>query len=233
MSSAVTIAIEGSDGAGKATQTELLAKHLISQGFKVARVSFPRYNETRGGTLLFEFLKSPGAAEYDFVNTHPKLASHIYAQDRFESLGYLKDLIEQNDFVIFDRYVESNLLHQGGKLKGEQERVDFAEWLYALEYDKLGLPKPKIIIYLDLPYTISRARALKRAEEKGEKLDAVEENNEYVRNGWESGRLYAKILNWNVVNCIVPDEKDELVAVCELNPEEIHLKLREIVDNRK
>ncbi len=231
--SAITIAIEGSDGAGKATQTEMLVQHLEQRGFKVGRVSFPRYKETSGGRMLFEFLKSKRATEYDFANTNPKLASRIYAQDRFESLEYLEKLIAQNDFVIFDRYVESNLLHQGGKLRSDHERLDFAKWLSELEYDELGLPKPQHTVYLDLPYTISYERALRRAKEKGEDLDAVESNMEYVQNGWKAGRLYAAMFGWKVVQCIVPHEQNELRAEYELTPEEIHVKVRNILDLQK
>lgn len=226
---AITIAIEGSDGAGKATQTEKIVAHLQSLGFRVGRVSFPRYNQTSGGTLLHEYLKSAKASDYDFVNANPKLASRIYAQDRFESRGYLEQLIAENDFVIFDRYAESNLLHQGGKLKTDAERSAFATWLYDLEYGQLGLPKPDLTIYLDLPYTISRERALRRAQEKGEQLDAVEVDTEYVKNGWEAGVLYAEMFEWSVVPCIAADETNPLVAISEYTPDEIHLQIQGII----
>jgi len=229
---ATTIAIEGSDGAGKATQTEMLAEYFLSQGLKVGRVSFPRYDGTPAGRMLFEFLKSPRASEYNFVNANPKMASRIYAQDRFESLEYLQGLIERNDLVIFDRYVESNLLHQGGKLSTDSERTAFAEWLSFLEYGELGLPKPQLTIYLDLPYTISYARSHKRAEEKGESLDAVESDMAYVKNGWMAGKLYSAMFDWEVVECIVPEDWDQLVAKYEFTPEEIHLRIRDIVNMR-
>lgn len=222
--SAITVAIEGSDGAGKATQTEMLARGFQAYGYNVGRVSFPRYNETSAGTLLFEYLKSAGASEYDFVNSNPKLASRIYAQDRFESLDYLNDLIKKNDLVIFDRYVESNLLHQGGKLKSDAEMLDFAKWLYDLEYSQLGLPKPDATIYLDLTPEYSRKRALKRAEEKGESLDAVESDMEYVRNGASAGRLYANLFGWKIVECVVQNY--------ELAPEEIQRTIREFLAAR-
>lgn len=230
MSSAITIAIEGSDGAGKATQTELLVQYLREQGFKVGRVSFPRYKETPAGRMLFEFLKSPRATEYDFANANHKAASRIYAQDRFESLEYLQELIEGNDFVIFDRYVESNLLHQGSKLPSRSEKITFANWLSDLEYTELGLPKPQMTVYLDLPHTISYARALKRAKEKDESLDAVESNVEYVKNGWEAGKIYAEMFGWTVIECIVPKEGNHLVAKYEFTPEEIHQKIRDTVN---
>lgn len=223
-----TIAIEGSDGAGKATQTEKLATFLRSIGYKVGNVSFPRYTDTPAGRMLFEFMKSPRAYEYDFAHANPKLASRIYAQDRFESKEYLQTLIRQNDVVIFDRYVESNLLHQGGKMKTDAEIHNFSTWVYCLEYNELGLPKPDVTIYLDLPPEVSRARALKRAQETGVSLDAVESDMEYVINGSRAGRICAEFWGWKVVKCVVPNENAELPPY-ELTPEEIHMKIREIV----
>lgn len=223
--STITVAIEGSDGAGKATQTELLASHLMRHGIKVGRVSFPRYEGTPAGKLLFEFFKSKRAMDYDFVHANPKMASRIYAQDRFESLDYLNGLIERNDIVIFDRYVESNLLHQGGKFSSDSERMNFAKWLCDLEYGELKLPQPQLTIYLDLPYTISQERSRKRAEAEGGSLDAVEANIEYVKNGWLAGRLYSSVFNWKVIECIVPSPDSQLVASYEFTPDEIHSKV--------
>ena len=225
------VAIEGSDGAGKATQTDLLAKYFQRNGLKVGRVSFPRYDGTPAGKMLFEFLKSPRSSDYDFVNANPKLASRIYAQDRFESLDYLTGLIERNDLVIFDRYVESNLLHQGGKLKSDVEIINFANWLYDLEYNQLGLPKPDVTIYLDIPPEVSYARALKRANEKGESLDAVESDKEYVANGTKAGRLYAEFFGWRVIKCVEPNI-DPSLSPYEATPQEIHMELRELLLNK-
>jgi dTMP kinase len=230
---AFTIAIEGSDGAGKATQTDLLANYLIGKDFKVGRVSFPRYDGTPAGRMLFEFLKSPRSVQYDFANSNPKLASRIYAQDRLESLEYLNGLIEHNDYLIFDRWVESNLLHQGGKFINQSEKQAFAKWLYELEYEELKLPKPDFVLYLDLPYTISHGRALNRARKAGEQLDAVESNAEYVKNGWLAGIFYTAMFNWEKIDCIVPREGNQLVSAYEFTPDEIHLKIRDLVNTRK
>jgi thymidylate kinase len=146
--SARLIAIEGSDGTGKETQTNLLFNLLESQGKKVARVSFPRYNQTLGDSLLYEVLKSDRALKYDFSKVASKIASKLYTMDREESLPYLQDLIAKNDIVIFERYVESNLLHQSGKFKTSVERIDFANWLFQLEYGDVGLPRPHEVVSL-------------------------------------------------------------------------------------
>lgn len=212
------IAFEGSDGAGKATQTDLLANYFEKAGKKVARVSFPRYNLTLGGSLLYEVMKSDRASSFSFSKTDPYVASLLYAMDRKESKEHLEVLIETHDVVIFDRYVESNLLHQGGKFVSESERIHFAKWLFDLEYDVFKLPRPNKIIYLHIPFWLSRKRAQIREDGGGAKLDAVEKDIDYVKQGHEAGMFYAKHFKWSIV--------DGLVEGRELSVEQIHHRVR-------
>lgn len=214
----VVVAIEGSDGAGKETQSDLLVGYFMRREMSVERVSFPRYHQTAGGTFLFEALKGKESERYDFVHVDPLAASLFYAADRWQSLPYLKSLIADNDVVIFDRYVESNLLHQGGKFKTAKEREAFARFLYNLEYGMLALPQPQVILYLKLPFQVSQDRARKRAEGVGGKLDAVESNLEYVKNSHEAGIFYAEHFNWEIVDCVTIDGQ-------ELSREEIHSRV--------
>jgi dTMP kinase len=219
--SARTISIEGSDGAGKETQTNLLVSHFERQGKKVGRVSFPRYNQTLGGTLLYEVMKGERSDNYAFSKVAPKIASKLYAMDREESLPFLNNLISNNDVVVFDRYVESNLLHQGGKFDSTEERTAFAEWLVKLEYDDIKLPKPDEVVYLSLPFWLSRKRAELRSVSGGSKLDAVEKDLDYVKRGHDSGIFYAEHFNWHVVEGL----KDKR----ELTPEEIHQQVLHVL----
>lgn len=211
------VVIEGSDGAGKETQTNLLFKYFESQGKKVARVSFPRYNQTLGGTLLYEVLKSERAPKYGFSKVDPRIASKLYTMDREESLPYLHALLENNEIVISDRYVESNLLHQGGKFVDDADKVSFANWLYATEYDEVKLPKPDEIVYLSLPFWLSRKRAELRAQNGGPKLDAVESDIEYVKQGHEAGIFYANHFKWMVIEGVENGQ--------EVSAKEIHRKI--------
>lgn len=223
------IAIEGSDGAGKATQTEMLVNYLRQHGFKVATISFPRYHETSAGRMLFEFMKSKRQNDYCFAEMNPKAASYLYAMNRLESMPYLQSLIDDNDVVVFDRWVESNLLHQGGKFKHDSERMEFAKWISDLEYGQFALPVPNVTVYLDLPYTIAYERARKRADEKGERADVVESNLPYLQNSWAAGKLYAIMFNWFVVECIVPEPESQLKAKYVFTPDEVHLRVRDVV----
>ena len=215
--SARLIAFEGSDGAGKATQTDLLEMYLNQLGKKVGRVSFPRYNLTLGGTLLYEVMKSDRAYSYGFSKVDPYVVSLLYAMDRRESKAYLESLIATHDVVIFDRYVESNLLHQGGKFLFEDERLNFANWLFDLEYGLLGLPNPQDIVYLSIPFSLSQKRAKLREELGGDKMDVVEKDLRYVMCGHEAGLFYAKHFNWHVVEGVNNEE--------ELSTKEVHKKV--------
>jgi dTMP kinase len=215
---AETIVLEGSDGAGKETQTKKLLEFLIVQGKKVASVSFPRYRDTVGGKLLFEAFKVPErAAHYNWANVNPQVASMLYAMDRLESKQYLEDLIATHDVVIFDRYIDSNLLHQGGKFKTEQEMLEFAQWVYTIEHTILQLPVPRHHVYLHIPFWLSMARAKRRAEEKGEQPDALEANREYVQNGHRAGEFYASRYGWKIIS--------GLEGTRELSPNEVHTKV--------
>ncbi len=214
---AITIALEGSDGAGKATQTTKLVEYFTAQGKSVARVSFPRYGETLGGKLLTEVLKSERAPLYDYSKVDPIVGSALYAIDRYESKSYIEDLIANNDVVIFDRYVESNLLHQGGKYDTEEKRITFAKFLFNLEYGTYGLPNPQVIVYLMLPIEVTMERARRRAEKIGVKVDHVEKDENYVKQGHSAGIFYAKHFGWRLVECVENG--------IELTRDEVHTKV--------
>jgi thymidylate kinase len=209
---AFQIALEGSDGSGKGTQTDMLVRALEALGYKVARVSFPRYKDTCGGKLLFEVLKSDRASYYDFLHTSPETASLIYAADRLESVPWLEQLAEENDVIIFDRAVGSNLVHQGGKFKSDDDRRKFLEFIDRIEYQS-GFPRPDMTIFLSLPFEISMARAKARAEKMGEKADVVEVDENYMRQSHRSGVFYALECGWTIV--------DGMQGSKELSPEAI------------
>lgn len=209
------ITIEGSDGAGKETQGKMLHARLSGLGKKVAMVSFPRYRQTAAGWALYEALKGYNAPAYRFEKVDPQAASLLYASDRKQSLPFLCELMGTHDIVILDRYVESNLLHQGGKFSSVEEREAFAEWLFDLEYRSLALPRPDITLYLRLPYDISRRRASERAQKKREPLDRVERDDAYTKNSYEAGLFYAKHFGWTIIPCTDSTGR-------ELSQEEVH-----------
>ena len=205
MSDAFLIAIEGSDGTGKETQSRLLKEWFLLKEKTVTSISFPRYKETAGGWALWEALKGVNKDAYAFSEVDPLAASLLYAADRRESLPFLKKQIATHDVVIFDRYVQSNLLHQGGKFVSDEDKNVFADMVHTLEHKLLKLPYPNVTLYLDLPVENAISRAEKRAAQKGETPDAVEVDHAYIRNSHEAGRFYAKKFDWLVIPCVRDD----------------------------
>ena len=127
---ATLIAIEGIDGSGKGTQASRLTVALQARGLRTAMLQFPRYAATNFGTAIGDFLNGRFGS---LDQVHPQLAAVLYAGDRFESKQLLLSLISENDVVVLDRYVGSNLAHQAAKLDGD-ERKRLTQWIEQIEY---------------------------------------------------------------------------------------------------
>ena len=146
------IAIEGIDGSGKGTQAQALTDRLTAAGRRVQLLSFPRYRETLFGQAIGDFLNGRFG---ELREVHPFLASVLYAADRFESKSVLTDALERCEAVICDRFVPSNLAHQGAKLDGA-ERDEFLRTIQRIEFDIFGLPRPRLVVLLDVPVEIAQ-----------------------------------------------------------------------------
>ena len=146
------IVIEGIDGSGKGTQAQQLTERLTATGRRVQLLSFPRYRETLFGHAIGEFLNGR-FGQLDQV--HPFLASVLYAADRFESKQVLLDALQQSDVVVCDRYVPSNLAHQGAKVEGS-ERDELLRTIERIEFDIFLLPRPSQVVLLDVPVEIAQ-----------------------------------------------------------------------------
>ena len=147
------IVIEGLDGSGKATQAELLQKSLQKkEKFKIRKVSFPNY-DSPSSSLIKMYLGGQFGTEPDSVNAYA--ASAFYAVDRYA--GFKKDWGEdyKNGLIVADRYTTSNAVHQCAKLPREEWNA-YLTWLFALEYEKMGIPKPDIVIYLKVNPEVSQ-----------------------------------------------------------------------------
>ena len=141
------IAIEGIDGSGKGTQASRLHAHLNATGYKAVLLSFPRYQQTTFGQKIGDFLNG----QYGNLDSvHPLLVSLLFAGDRFESRELIEQSLAANDVVICDRYVASNIAHQGAKAPAD-ERQTLIDWIEHLEYSLYRLPKPAITLFLDVP----------------------------------------------------------------------------------
>lgn len=151
MTKGTLIVIEGGDAAGKATQSGLLSVRLQKNGHEVAQIDFPQYEENLVGALLKECLKG---AHGGFMQTDARLASVLYASDRRESLPKIQTWLNEGKVVILDRYTTANMLHQGAKVENIEERKMVLDWIYQLEHTIMELPKPDLILYLDVPASV-------------------------------------------------------------------------------
>lgn len=217
------IVIEGTDGSGKATQTRMLCERAKNDGLKVETRDFPNYKNFYG-KMIGKFLSDP---IYDWVHVHPLIASTFYALNREEDKEEIKKLIHNNDIVVFDRYVSANQIHQGGKIKDIGERREFLKELELYEYDKLGLPKPNLVFFLDLPPALSQKLIEKRDKESKRsylhgKKDVHEANDEFKKNSYEAAVWLAKTQpNWIRIDC----EKDGDIKSADEIHKEIYSKL--------
>lgn len=202
------IVIDGSDGAGKATQTKLLVSTLKREGYKVKTLYFPRYNKSLFGRLIGECL----SGEYgDFVKLDPHIASVLYAADRFEAKGEIEEALAQGSVVVLDRYVSANQIHQGGKIANPKKRREFLRWLDAMEHTAFGLPRPDHIFFLYVPYDISRQLLSgkdqadkKKVYLKRGKKDIVETNRKYLENSTRSAlKLVSELNAWTKIECAI------------------------------
>lgn len=218
------IVIDGIDGSGKATQTALLEKRLRREGVKVRKIDFPRYEENFFGELLGRCL----AGEFgDFTGVDPRIASVLYAADRFESSEKIRRWLSEKYTVLADRYVSANQIHQGGKVHSPPKRKKFLKWLDVMEHDVFGIPRPDLVIYLDVPYKVSREWLKKKVAWrrkrylKGRK-DVAEGNLAHLRDSRASAlSLERTNRNWRKVSCCEG-------MVC-MPPEEIHEEVFKLV----
>jgi dTMP kinase len=188
------IVIDGNDGSGKQTQTEMLRSYLLKAEKKVLPLSFPRYQDTFFGRELKKAL----AGDYgDFLHLDPHLAALLYIADRWSSKALIKSALETDSYVICDRYASSNQIHQGGKITDESKREDFLAWLEQLEYGEFNIHRPDISVYLDVPPAVSQKLMSDKTR------DIVEDNPEYLENSHQSAQwLIAREPNkWIHVLC--------------------------------
>lgn len=193
------IVIEGTDGSGKSTQFRLLTDRLESEQVKFQKLVFPQYSEPSSALIRMylggEFGKSPSD-----VNAYA--ASAFYSVDRYAS--YRKvwgKWYEEGGLVVSDRYTTSNAVHQTSK-EPEDKREDFLNWLYDFEYDKLGLPRPDLVIYLDVPTDFTEKMLRHRESETNTHADIHEQDMQYLATCRQMGRAAAEHYGWTVIRCV-------------------------------
>lgn len=192
------IVIEGLDGSGKSTQLELLFKNLNDKGIDCKQVSFPDY-DNESSTLVKMYLKGDFGKKPNDVNAFA--ASVFYTVDRYASYKanwgkYYND----GGTIVSGRYTTSNAVHQASKLP-EEEWEDFLSWLYDFEYNKIGIPTPDKVIFLDMPIEVSQKLLSKRYEGDETKKDIHESDTEYLEKCRKAAVFTAKYSGWEIIPC--------------------------------
>ena len=192
------IAFEGTDGSGKATQTRLLMEALERRGLAARKLTFPRYDQD-SSMLVRMYLGGAFGTDPNAVN--PYAASTFYAVDRYAS--YVQDWgkwYEAGGLVVTDRYTTSNAVHQAGKLP-DGDCQSYLQWLFHFEYDLMGLPRPDLVIYLDLPAELSAALRRQREQDTGAKADIHEADEQYLRRCRENALRVVDFDGWKRIGC--------------------------------
>lgn len=209
------IVIEGTDCSGKETQSKLLVEKLNNMGHKAIRLTFPNYDSPTGKIVGGPYLGKKEICECWFpegaVNLDPKVASLYYAADRKYNEKEINKYLEEDYFVICDRYVSSNMAHQGSKIKNDEERFHMYEWIDKLEFWLLGLPKPDKTIFLHVPYTYAAKLKKNRLS-----LDEHEMCEEHLKNSEVAYIELSELYNWKHINCI---KDDAIRSVEDINAE--------------
>lgn len=193
------IVIEGTDGSGKSTQFRLLTQRVEAEGLEFRKLVFPQYAE-ESSALIRMYLGGQFGASPSDVNAYA--ASAFYAVDRYAS--YKKvwgQWYENGGLVLSDRYTTSNAVHQASK-EPQETRGEFLRWLYEFEYEKLGLPRPDLTIYLDVPTEYTEQLMRSREAATGTSADIHEQDLEYLSTCRRMGRTAAEFYNWTVIECV-------------------------------
>lgn len=192
------IVIEGLDGSGKATQTKILADKLIEKGLKVRKLEFPDYSNP-SSSLVKMYLNGDFGDKPEDVNAFA--ASAFYAVDRAASyLQFWKKDYADGSIILSDRYATSNIIYQMSKVSDDQ-RDAFIEWQTDFEYEKLGIPKPDLVIYLDVEPDVSQKLMEKRYGGDKSKMDLHERNVQFLLDCRRSAVYAAEKCGWKVINC--------------------------------
>lgn len=222
------IVIEGTDCSGKETQAKMLIEKLVADGKNVyaKKLSFPMYDTPTGKIVGGPYLGKDYISESWFpegcVNVDPKVASLYYAADRkYNYDKKIKYILEQGYNIILDRYVESNMAHQGGKIIDSIKRKEMFDFLEKLEYDFLELPRPDLTVFLYMPYEYSCILKNSRSE----KPDGHESSKEHLIHAEKTYLELAKLYNFKKIDCV----ENNIIKTKEQISEEVYGIIKKIL----
>jgi dTMP kinase len=217
------IVLEGIDGSGKGTQLEMLARTLAARGLPFNQVSFPRYDGFFG-KLVARFLNGE-FGPLDRVDPH--FSALLYAGDRWESRSALENDLRSGRTLLADRYIASNLAHQGARAPRET-RGEFLAWLKQLEYQIYALPVEDLVVYLRVPANEAQRLVGEKAKRDYTRLqrDLLESSLTHLQAASEVYDELARQANWVTIECYDPS------ARALRSPQEIHREILAAIDAR-
>lgn len=196
------LVIEGSDGAGKATQLSLLIEYCKRNNIPHQSFDFPQYYNTFFGEFAGRFLKG----EFGDINDIPPYVISIpYAADRWQAKEEIQQALKAGKLVIVNRYATSNAAYQGAKLP-LQERQKFIDWSFDMEYNQFGIPKEDLVLYLHVPFTVSQKLIEQKAQREylgTDKKDIHESNLEFLKEVETVYTQLSKTKHWVTIECCV------------------------------
>lgn len=214
------ILIEGTDCSGKETQSKLLVKKLNELGYKAIYYTFPNYDTPTGKIIGGPYLGKECLCKSYFpegaTNVPAKVASLYYAADRLYNINDIDSALKKGYIVVLDRYVMSNMAHQGGKIKNEEERQKMYDFLEKLEYEFLELPKPDISILLHMPYEQACILKQNRATNT---IDGHEKDPEHLLNAEKAYLELTNKYNLKKIECV---KENNIKTIEEINAELIN-----------
>ncbi len=193
--------IEGPDGCGKQTQTQLLYERLKSDGVNIIKAEFPNY-ESESSSLVKMYLRGDFGSNPQEIS--PYISSTFFAADRYATYKtQLETFLCEGGIVLADRYTTSNMVHQASKLHDERQREEFLSWLCSYEYGMYGIPIPERVFFLDIPYELSRELIKNRNNKFSHeaKKDIHESDSEYMRASYEAAKELSVKYGWESVDC--------------------------------
>ena len=193
------IVIEGTDGSGKSTQFARLTARLADENRQFQKLVFPQYSEPSSALIRMYLAGEFGSAPSD-VNAYA--ASAFFAVDRYASFKKVwGEWYRNGGLVVSDRYTTSNAVHQASKMPPDEQK-DYLQWLYEFEYDKLGLPAPDLVIYLDVPTDFTEKMMRRREADTNTTADIHEQDLEYLATCRRTGKAAAEYYGWKMISCV-------------------------------
>ena len=208
------IVFEGTDGSGKSTQFRMACEALKEQGTEFRTMVFPRYKE-ESSALVRMYLGGQFGSRPSDVNAYA--ASTFYAVDRYA--GYKQEwggYYEDGGMMVSDRYTTSNAIHQASKLP-EKEREEYLRWLGEFEYDRLGLPKPDLVLWMDMPIEKTVENLRRRESDTHTTADIHEVDTDYLRSCYDAAAQAARFYGWQRICCV--DENGQLRSMEDIHNE--------------